>query len=291
MTEPRAADPTADLTADPITDLIVDLAAEHDALDTVVAGLDAEQWTTPTPSPGWTVTDQVAHLSFFDDAAVTAIRDPERFAVETAELLDAVLAPGGSLDAVTLPRFRSLDPVELLAAWRDGRARMLEAAGTLRDGDRVPWYGPSMGARSFLTARLMETWAHGQDIVDAVGADRPATPRLVHVAQLGVITRSWSYRNRGGTAPEVEVRVELTGPDGAVHRWGPDAAEHVVTGDLEDFCLVVTQRRHLDDTSLEVTDGPAREWLLIAQVFAGGATDGPDPKNSQNERGAADTPK
>src|SRR5690606_12909016 len=145
------------------------------------------------PSPGWTVAHQIAHLSFFDDAAVTAIREPQRFAAETEQLLAEVLAPGGSLDAVTLTRYETLSPGELLAAWRDGRVRLLEAARTLDDGDRVPWYGPSMGARSFLTARLMETWAHGQDVVDAVGADRPPSPRLAHVAQLGVITRSWSY--------------------------------------------------------------------------------------------------
>ncbi len=262
--------------------IIDDLSSEHDALDAVVAGLDDEQWAVPTPSPGWTVAHQIAHLSFFDDAAVTAIREPQRFAAETEQLLAEVLAPGGSLDAVTLTRYEPLGPAELLSAWRDGRARLLEAAATLDDGDRVPWYGPSMGARSFLTARLMETWAHGQDVVDAVGADRPPSPRLVHVAQLGVITRSWSYRNRGETAPEVEIAVELTGPDGRVHRWGPDDASDRVAGDLEDFCLVVTQRRHVDDTGLEATDGPAREWLLIAQVFAGGPTSGPAPRNSQN---------
>jgi len=269
--------------------MIDDLSAEHDALDAVVAGLDDEQWASPTPSPGWTVAEQVAHLAFFDDAAVTAMLEPERFAAETEALLEQVLAPGGSLDSVTLSRFESLGRVELLETWRDGRARLLDAARTLDDGDRIPWYGPSMGARSFLTARLMETWAHGQDIVDAVGAHRPPTPRLAHVAQLGVITRSWSYRNRGETAPDVEIAVELTGPDGAVHRWGPEHAAHRVTGDLEDFCLVVTQRRHLDDTALRVTDGPAREWLLIAQVFAGGPTSGPAPKKSQPMGGVADT--
>ncbi len=272
--------------------MIEDLSAEHDALDAVVAQLDDEQWTLPTPSPGWTVTDQIAHLSFFDDAAVTAITDPERFVAETAVLLEQALAPGSSLDAVTLTRFRRLDPAALLATWRDGRVRLLEAAGTLDDSDRIPWYGPSMGARSFLTARLMETWAHGQDIVDAAGAAgvaRPPSPRLVHVAQLGVITRTWSYRNRGQAAPDVEIAVELTAPDGEVHRWGPDGAPHRVTGDLEAFCLVVTQRRHLDDTALVATDGLAREWLLIAQVFAGGPTSGPAPKKSQKRAGAADT--
>ncbi len=270
--------------------LIEDLAGEHDALDAVVSVLDDSGWATPTPSPGWSVADQISHLAFFDATAVTAIEDPDRFAAETAELMERAFAPGGSLDAVTLDRYRDLTPVELLTAWRDGRSGLLAAAGTLGDGDRVPWYGPSMGARSFLTARLMETWAHGQDVVDAVGAERPASRRLVHVAQLGVITRAWSYRNRGLSAPEVDIAVELQGPDGTVHRWGPDGAEHAVTGGLEDFCLVVTQRRHPDDTGLVATDGPAAEWLRLAQAFAGGATDGPRSKNSQIGGGSADTP-
>ena len=262
--------------------LIQDLTAEHAALDEVVAALDPAQWNTPTPSPGWTVADQISHLSFFDAASVVAIEDPDRYVLERAELVERAGAPGGSLDDATLAPYRGVGPTELLEIWRDGRTRMLGAAAKLSDSDRVPWYGPSMGARSFLTARVMETWAHGQDIVDAVGADRPATERLVHVAQLGVITRSWSYQNRGESMPEDAVRVELTGPSGAVHRWGPDDAEHSVTGGLEDFALVVTQRRHLDDTALVATDGPAREWLLISQVFAGGATDGPVAKKSQN---------
>ena len=265
--------------------MVDDLSAEHRALDAVVATIDDPRWATPTASPGWTVADQISHLAYFDDTAVTAIEDPERFAVESGELFERALAPGGSLDELTLSSFRELTPAALLATWRDGRARLIEAAGSLADGDRVPWYGPSMGARSFLTARLMATWAHGPDVVDALDGDRPATGRLVHVAQLGVITRGWSYANRRGTAPEVDVVVELTGPDGELHRWGGDDAagtppEHVVQGPLEDFCLVVTQRRHVDDTALQVTDGPAREWMLIAQAFAGGATDGPAPKRS-----------
>lgn len=269
--------------------MIDDLAAEHDALDAVVSGLTEQQWSTPTASPGWTVFEQIAHLTYFDGTAVTAIEDPERFTAETAALMQQVFAPGGSLDDVTLVHFQGVAPADLYASWRDGRRRLLAAAATLGDGDRVPWYGPSMGARSFLTARLMETWAHGQDVVDALGASRPATERLSHVAQLGVITRSWSYKNRGDTAPGVEIRVELSGPRGVEYRWGPEGAEHSVRGGLEDFCLVVTQRRHLDDTGLVASDGPARDWLLIAQAFAGGATDGPASKTPQSGAGSADT--
>ncbi len=154
---------------------------------------------------------------------------------------------------------------------------LADAAATLTDDDRVAWYGPSMGSKSFLTARLMETWAHGQDIVDAVDADRPATDRLRHIAQLGFITRGWSYLNRGLEVPAGTVRLELTGPAGDTWVFGPDDADDVVTGDALDFCLVVTQRRHLDDTAL-TTGELGRDWLAIAQAFAGGATDGPAPR-------------
>ena len=58
---------------------------------------------------------------------------------------------------------------------------------------RVPWFGPSMSVASSLTARLMETWAHGQDIADTVGVQRAPTHRLRHVAHIGIGARAFSY--------------------------------------------------------------------------------------------------
>jgi uncharacterized protein (TIGR03084 family) len=252
-----------------------DLRAEQDALDAIVADLSDEQWRLATPSPGWTVADQIGHLTYFDAAAATAITDPHTFRASVAQLVEA---GDDGRDALTL--HRHLPPRELLGAWRTGRRRLAEVAATLDDGARVAWYGPSMGAKSFLTARLMECWAHGQDVVDAVDTVRPATDRLRHVAQLGVITRGWSYVNRGLDVPAGDVRVELTGPSGAVWQYGPDEAADVVTGPALDFCLVVTQRRHLDDTALQVTGDIARDWLEKAQAFAGPATEGPAPRSA-----------
>ena len=132
-----------------------------------------------------------------------------------------------------------------------------------------------MGANSFLTARLMETWAHGQDIIDAVGGERPDTSRLRHIAHLGAITRGWSYVNRRLEIPEDEVYISLTGPDGQIWTWGPSEALNSVEGLAKDFCLVVTQRRHLEDTELEVTGDVAKDWMGLAQAFAGPPTNGP----------------
>jgi uncharacterized protein (TIGR03084 family) len=255
-----------------VHEVAADLRAEQDALDAVVAGLTGDQWHLPTPAAGWTVADQIGHLTYFDGAAAMAVTDPEAFA---ASIGDLVAAPDGGA-ALTL--HRHLAPAELLATWRAGRERLAEVAATLQDGDRIAWYGPSMGAKSFLTARLMECWAHGQDVVDAVGADRPPTDRLRHVAQLGFITRGWSYVNRGLDQPASDVRVELTSPSGQTWTYGSDGAADRVTGPALDFCLVVTQRRHVDDTALDVTGDIARDWLEKAQAFAGGPTDGPAPR-------------
>lgn len=263
-----------------VPEITADLRDEQEALDRIVATLSDEQWTLPTPSPGWTVADQVAHLTYFDDTAATAIEDPDRFHESNAELLQGIVSGELDMDEATLSWSRDRTPSELLAEWRANRARLLTAAGSLAEDTRVAWYGPSMGAKSFLTARLMEAWAHGQDVVDAVGAERLATDRLRHIAQLGVITRKWSYINRGLEAPGDSVLVELTAPSGSVWRWNEDATGGAVRGPAEDFCLVVTQRRHVDDTSLTTEGDAARDWMTKAQAFAGGATDGPEPQGS-----------
>lgn len=259
-----------------VTEVAADLLAEQNALDALVAELNESQWSTPTPSPRWSVRDQVAHLAYFDRTASLAIVDEAAFKNSVTALTPALRGDPESGDDLTLGSYRAMTPSEFMDAWRADRAALADAAATLADDTRVIWYGPSMGARSFLTARLMECWAHGQDVVDTLGLERPASDRLRHIAQLGFITRGWTYRNRGLDVPEEPVRVELTAPSGATWRYGPDDASEHVTGSALDFCLVVTQRRHVDDTDLTTTPF-ARDWLLKAQAFAGPPSDGPKP--------------
>ena len=255
----------------------VDLCAEQEALDAIVAGLSAEDWIKNTASPGWTVADQISHLAYFDRAAAIAITDPEGFAEFAKPLIEKFSLPRAALDEFTLSEYRAMAPERLLDEWRTSRRQLRDAAGGLTAGDRVPWYGPSMSASSFLTARLMEVWAHGHDVADAVGGVQNPTDRLKHIATLGFLTRGWSYVNRGLAAPNEDVRVELRAPSGEHWTYGPADASHSVVGDAEEFCAVVTQRTHVDDTKLSVRGEAAREWLLIAQCFAGNPTDGPAP--------------
>jgi uncharacterized protein (TIGR03084 family) len=249
-----------------VEDLCADLAAEHAAVDAVVEGLADDQWDLPTPAEGWAIRNQIGHLTFYDRAATRAIVDPDGFAAWR----DEALGRGAEYEAEANAIGVELTAAPLLATWRHGRADLLAALRPLDPRTRLAWYGPPMSARSFATARLMETWAHGQDVVDALGVDRPATDRLRHVAHLGVVTRGWSYAVRGLEMPAAEVRVALDPPSGGdAWTWGPEGADDRVTGTALDFCLVVTQRRHIDDTALVVIGPAATDWMRVAQAFAG----------------------
>jgi uncharacterized protein (TIGR03084 family) len=145
---------------------------------------------------------------------------------------------------------------------------------------RLPWYGPDMAAASSVTAQLMETWAHGQDVADALGAVLEPTDRLRHIAHLGVRTAGFSFALRGLPAPTDPVRVELVAPNGAVWAWGPAGAGDRVSGPALDFCLLVTQRRHRGDVTLDVVGATAERWMSVAQAFAGEPGPGRQPREA-----------
>ncbi len=253
-------------------DLICDdLAEEHAELDAVVAELDDVRWQLPTASPGWAIRDQVSHLWFFDQRALLALTDPDEFAADAARLIAA-----GGTEASVAPG-RAMTGAALLEAWRHDRSSLIDVARGVDAATRVPWYGPAMGARSFITARLMETWAHGQDVFDALGATREPTDRLRHVAHIGVRARPFSYAIRKMPMPDADVHVALTAPSGETATWGSPASADSVRGPMLDFCLAVTQRRHRVDTALEISGPAAEEWMSIAQAFAGDPGPGREP--------------
>ena len=244
-----------------------DLRAEHRDLDSIVAGLEESEWSIETPSPGWAIRDQISHLWFFDQRALMALTDPDAFVEDARSLL-----AGGGTD-VSIEPGRSMAAAELLQRWREDREQLIRVAREIDPSTRVLWYGPPMAARSFITARLMETWAHGQDVADALGVTRRPTRRLKHVAHIGVRARPFSYSIHSMPLPAVDVAVRLDGPDGELWEWGESSAD-VVSGQALDFCLVVTQRRHLADTRLQIEGDAAAEWIGIAQAFAGATGEG-----------------
>jgi len=245
--------------------LLDDLAAEAAALDAVVAQLEDTAWLTPTPAEGWTVAMQIAHLAWTDQQALLAVTDPDAFraavsgrGAEPADAVDAAAAEGAAAE-----------PALLVERWRAGRDDLSRALAALPGGATVPWFGPPMSAPSLATARVMETWAHGLDVTDALRLPPTVSPRLRSVAHLGVRTRDFAFAQHGLPAPADPFRVELTAPGGDLWAFGPEDAAQRVTGPALDFCLRITRRRHRADLALVATGADADRWLDLAQAFAG----------------------
>jgi len=262
----------ADMTA-----LLADLAAETADFDAMIAPLAADQYLLPTPAAGWCISDQVSHLAFFDEAALLAATDPGLFRADAAQM---IAAGPGFTDEVA-HRYRPTPGPQLREWLLRARKELLAGFAAVEPSRRLPWYGPDMSAASAVTARLMETWAHGQDVADALHVTRQPTARLRHVAHIGVAALGFSFMLRGRPVPAEPVRVELTAPDGGRWTWGPEGAADSVSGPALDFCLVVTQRRHPADTAVGTAGPVAAEWISIAQAFAGPPGPGRAPRGAE----------
>ncbi|MET9961928.1 TIGR03084 family metal-binding protein [Streptomyces sp. NPDC006326] len=255
-----------------------DLREESLELERLVGRLSEADWARPTPAPGWTVAHQIAHLHWTDRAALLSLTDTPGFArlTETALAAPDAFVDEGAQEGAALP------PGELLERWRTTRTALDAALAAASPDTRFPWFGPPMKAASMASARLMETWAHGQDVADALGVRRTPTARLRHVARIGVRARDYAFAVRGLPAPAAEFRVELRSPDGAeLWSYGPEDAAQQVTGPALDFCLLVTQRAHRSDVAVRATGPDADRWLDIAQAFAGPAGPGRAPGDAR----------
>lgn len=268
-----------------LDEVAADLRAEGDALRAAVAPLSDEQWALMTPAEGWSIATTIAHLLWTDEVAVLAARagTPEGKEAWDAVVLDAIADPDGFVDAEAL-RIGATPPRDLIVRWDAARPALVAALREVPDGQKMPWFGPPMSPTSMATARFMETWAHSLDVYDALISTGSITEvpeptdRIRHVAHIGVRTRNFSFANNGLEAPAEEFRVELTAPSGETWTWGPEDAAQRVSGSADDFCRLVTQRVHRDDTELVAVGDDAEKWLTIAQAFAGPAGGGRDRK-------------
>jgi uncharacterized protein (TIGR03084 family) len=245
--------------------VLTDLVAEGDAVEALIKPLEPHMWHTPTPSAGWTVAHQVGHLLWTDGVAAVAVTDPDQF----AQLVQEKAALGADMVDIGAQEHAARPPQELFHAWRDGRRELADRIAALPEHAKIPWFGPPMSAASMATARLMENWAHGLDIADALGAPWPATNRLKHVAHIGVRARDYAFLVNGLTPPAEPFRVELAAPDGQMWAWGPEQAAQRVAGVALDFCYLVCQRRPPSTLDVVAEGDDARRWLAVAQAFAG----------------------
>lgn len=265
-----------------LQNVISALKADGDEVDGLVAGLDEAQWALPTPAQGWTVAHQVAHLTATFRLAALAASDAAGFAELAGRLSPDFDA---NVQAAMAP-FLALPPPALLGQFRTARATSEQALAAVPADQVVPWLVRPLPPAVLACAGMMELFGHGQDIADALGVQRKRTDRLQALVGFAVRTWDFGYLARGLETPAEQLRFELTGPSGATWAFGPEAATQRVAGPAEDFCLLVTRRRHRDDLALVATGAVAEHWLDIAQAYRGPAGPGRAPGQFNVDRAA-----
>jgi len=254
-------------------DAFTDLLAEGEELERLVAGLTPEQWSLPTPAPGWTIAHQVAHLAFIAHLAGASASDPEEF--------ERLAAPArvdfqGSVDAA-LAEYLAESPAAILKRWHTEQEAAAKALAAVPAGQMVPWLVNPLPPVVLAAAGIMELFGHGQDIYDALGRQREYTDRIMYLAAFGTLVRDFGYQAHGLTPPAKPFRFELISPSGQVAEFGPADALQRITGPAVDFCLLITRRRHHDDLGLIAYGDEALHWLEIAQAYRGPAGEGRRP--------------
>ena len=251
-----------------------DFLAECEMLHGVLADLPPERFATETQFKGWTIDDVLVHLHFWNRAADLSARDEPAFQQMIAPVVasfrkgDGMRGPENAAIAERGPALR--------AAWIAQARDMAARWADMDPKARLPWAGPSMSARSSITARQMETWAHGFEVFDALGLARDDSDRIRNIVVLGVNTFGWSHKVHGLDVPETMPALELTAPSGEVWHFGEPSAGRIA-GPAVDFAAVVTQTRALADTALQVDGAIAQRWMDHAQCFAGPPNPPPAP--------------
>lgn len=243
-----------------------DFLTECEILAALLEQLSDADWLRRTQFKDWTVNDVVAHLHFWNLAADRSLKDPEAFGELMAEILPEI--PKRGMRAVENARVPERGAA-LFDAWREQYRDMGPRWAALDPKIRVKWAGPDMSARSCITARQMETWAHGQEVFDLMGRAQPQDDRIRNIVVLGVNTFGWAHKVRDIDAPSAMPELRLTSPSGAVWSFGEPGEGELIEGSAEEFAQVVTQTRNMEDTALRVTGPVATRWMRIAQCFAG----------------------
>jgi uncharacterized protein (TIGR03084 family) len=242
--------------------LLDDLEAEQRDLLDVVGALTPDEWLTPTPAWGWDVRDTIAHLADTDELAVGTATGGEY-------ALNAHADRAASSEDVTyhgVLRGRRLPGADVGAWWYRSSGAVRATLGGLPADARIPW-GIGMRTPSLITARMMETWAHGLDVRAALGVSAYDSDRLAHVAWLATRALPYAFSVAGREMPSAPLRIELQLPSDAVWTYGPENAADRITGSAGDYCRVFVHRRSRTDTSLVIEGDAAEAAITVARAY------------------------
>ncbi|RED11282.1 maleylpyruvate isomerase family mycothiol-dependent enzyme [Pontivivens insulae] len=242
----------------------IDFLEESRALHRLIAARPVAFLDEVTQFKGWRVAEIIRHLHVWNGMADLSRRDEDAFAEQMTRLGPGIMS---GQTRVTECEADPRTGRTLVAAWQARYERMGAEWGGVDPKQRLKWAGPSMSARSSISARLMETWAHGQAIWDVAGRERDAHARLWNIVILGVNTFGFSHQVQGLEIPEEMPGLRLT-LKGEERVWGAPSAGSIV-GSAEAFAQVVTQVRNCADVALQISGPVAERWMETAQCFAG----------------------
>lgn len=256
-----------------------DFLEESRALAAIIEPLSDAELKTVTQFKGWTIEDVLGHLHMFNVAADLTLESREKFGAFFGRIVAAIRSGSTMLESQHpwLEELGIRESRPLVDAWREGFERTAANYAAADPKERLAWGGPEMSTRSCITARQMETWAHGHEVFDVLGVERTEADRLKNIVVLGVNTFGWTHSVRKVAVPEVTPFIELTAPSGAVWTFGKPSEDEVIRGSALGFAQTVTQTRNVADTDLQVTGPVSRYWMDNAQCFAGGVEQPPAP--------------
>ena len=241
---------------------------ESDALYKLLINADKNSFKLKTQFKSWTINDVLYHLHVWNIAALLSLKNENEFKEFMQNFMEAVKS-GNSAREYEKILSDNTEGLDLLNLWKETYEKISNEFAKSDPKKRVKWAGPDMSVRSSITARHMETWAHGQEIFDQLGFERIDTDRIKNIVVIGVNTFGWTYINRNLSIPEKMPKLSLLSPSNELWEWNEDNEEDVISGSATEFSQVVTQVRNINDTSLKVSGKIANEWMSIAQCFAG----------------------
>ncbi|MEY2446853.1 MAG: hypothetical protein QOH79_329 [Acidimicrobiaceae bacterium] len=137
------------------------------SIDGLCSDLSADEWATPTGCPGWTVQDNLAHLVDYEARALGRPA-PEHTPSDVSHTKNSM----GESNEIGVDHRRSRSGSEVLDEFREVTAARLAQlqALTVEDLAReiITPAGPGTLA-DMLRLRVMDTWAHEQDMRRALG--------------------------------------------------------------------------------------------------------------------------
>ena len=235
-----------------------------------------EDFKRKTQFKNWTINDIIGHLHIFNFAAKLSVKSSDEFKTFFLPIKNA-LTKGAPLLDIQNGWLKGLKGQALLETWWEEAQDLTQNFKIIDPKLRVEWAGPEMSVRSSITARQMETWAHGQAVFDIIGKARIENDRIKNIAHLGVLTFDWTFKNRDLEPPKSTPFVQLQSPSGEIWEWNDPSSSSQVKGLAVDFASVVTQTRNVLDTNMVVIGDGAAQWMSIAQCFAGPPENPPKP--------------